>query len=59
MSPAVRQLGSRGPTPASVAAVGIATGIFAGILSGQLLPGFFFGVLGAVTATLVELQSKR
>jgi hypothetical protein len=27
----------------SIAAVGVAAGIFAGILAGQPLPGFFFG----------------
>jgi hypothetical protein len=43
----------------SIAAVGVAAGIFAGILTGQPLPGFFFGILGAVTAMIVQLRSKR
>ena len=42
-----------------ISAVGVAIGTFAGILSGQPLPGFFFGILSAVFATYFRLQSKK
>jgi asparagine N-glycosylation enzyme membrane subunit Stt3 len=42
-----------------IAAVGVATGIFVGAISGQPLTGYFFGIFGALNATYYRLRSKR
>jgi drug/metabolite transporter (DMT)-like permease len=42
-----------------IAAFGVAAGIFIGVFSGQPSLGVFYGIVGAVSATFVQLRSKR
>jgi hypothetical protein len=42
-----------------IAGFGVAAGIFLGFFTGQPLFGVFYGIVGAASATVIQIRSKR